>query len=140
MNPSFVNTLSEEVIYSSAKMELSIVHKRILRITLRGFQQLSEAVRDHTLISQALKDHKVNLLMVDQRLLKVLSEDLKVFFVQAIQETSQNGIRKIAVLQPENIFARSSMSSVESQSSPHKAYQRKHFSDETEAIYWLLER
>lgn len=137
--PLIEKSYREEVIFITSKIEVSIINSRILFIKLRGFQQVNEAIKDHAVISRTAHDRNLNLLLIDQRSLKVLSEDMKVFFVQAIQETTQNGILKIATLQPNNIFARNSISSVEAQSDLLKSYQHQHFSDESAAISWLLE-
>ncbi|WP_258099331.1 hypothetical protein [Marinoscillum pacificum] len=134
LKSTLTNTQS---IYSTSKMTMISLNDHILKIELKGFQTLAEASRNGIMMKEAIYSKGIQLLLIDERELKAVSDEMKQFFKRSISEMGNSNIRKIAILSADNIIARFGMEQVITETEDRINYERRIFESEIEALGWL---
>lgn len=134
LRSTLTNTQS---IYSSLKMTMFSLNDHILKIELKGFQTLAEAFRNGIMMKEAIYSRGIQLLLIDERELKAVSDEMKQFFKRSISEMGNSNIRKIAILSADNIIARFGMEQVITETENRINHERRIFESEIEALGWL---
>jgi hypothetical protein len=119
-------------------MELSKANGSILIVRFHGFLKPDEVTRNSILLVQTIHQNKVRSILMDQRDLKVLSKEVQWFITQSAKELMQSGIKKVAVLLPENVFALAGITKINSELQVPDIEVR-HILSETAGLTWLSE-
>ena len=134
LRSTLTNTKS---IYSTSKMVITSLNDHILKVELKGFQTLAEASRNGIMMKEAIYSRGIQLLLIDERELKAVSDEMKQFFKRSIDEMAKSDIKKIAILSADNIIARFGMEQVITETEDRIKYERRIFESEIEALGWL---
>tara|TARA_Y100000817_G_C16546590_1_gene406886 strand:+ start:123 stop:485 length:363 start_codon:yes stop_codon:yes gene_type:complete len=118
-------------------MEITSLNDRILKVELKGFQTIAEASRNGIMMKEAIYSRGIQLLLIDERELKAVSDEMKQFFKRSIDEIANSDIKKIAILSADNIIARFGMEQVITETENRINYERRIFESEIEALGWL---
>ncbi|HCX22031.1 MAG: hypothetical protein CMB80_08375 [Flammeovirgaceae bacterium] len=128
---------NRESVYKTSKMEITSLNDRILKVELKGFQTIAEASRNGIMMKEAIYSRGIQLLLIDERELKAVSDEMKQFFKRSIDEIANSDIKKIAILSADNIIARFGMEQVITETENRINYERRIFESEIEALGWL---
>ncbi len=134
LRSTLTNTKS---IYSTSKMVITSLNDNILKVELKGFQTIAEASRNGIMMKEAIYSRGIQLLLIDERELKAVSDEMKQFFKRSISEMANSDIKKIAILSADNIIARFGMEQVITETEDRIKYERRVFESEIEALGWL---
>ena len=128
---------NRESVYKTSKMEITSLNDRILKVELKGFQTIAEASRNGIMMKEAIYSRGIQLLLIDERELKAVRDEMKQFFKRSIDEIANSDIKKIAILSADNIIARFGMEQVITETENRINYERRIFESEIEALGWL---
>ena len=109
ITPSKTQTvLKESFVHISFDTE-----NRIINAKWTGFLRIEDTKRACKVLIDFTKQNQITLHLSEQTELKVLSKEVQEYLVATcIPELEQNGIRKVAVLVAEDIFAQATVSNV----------------------------
>jgi hypothetical protein len=126
-----------EKIATSASMELSYqTEGSILIFRVHGFLKPGEAAKDGLTLNEAISKKKIRRILIDQRGIKVLSKEMQSFIIGSANEMAQKGIKKMAILPPEDVFALAGISKIQSEFKT-PGIEIANFSSEEEGLNWL---
>ncbi len=110
---------------------------RIVYAKWIGFLRIEETKRACRFLIDFIKQNKITLHLSEQTELKVLSKDVQEYLTgTCFPELEQNGLRKVAVLLSEDIFAQASVANVNTKATIGK-FQINTFGSSQKANDWL---
>jgi len=125
----------KETIAPNAKTEMEYLKDgRILILRLHGFIKTEEMKRDMALLNQTIEERGVQALLVNHHDAKVFSAEIQSMIAQNRSAMGRKGVRKIAVILPEDIFALAAIKKI-SHETPN--IDVKTFQSETDGLNWL---
>ena len=126
-----------EKIATGTSMELSYQSADfILVFRVHGFLKPDEAARDRLILHEAISKKKAQLLLVDQRDIKVLSKEMQSFVISSANEMVRMGIKKMAIILPQDVFALAGVSKIQREFKT-PGMEIAHFTSEEEGMNWL---
>jgi hypothetical protein len=108
----------------------------ILIVRFRGFLKPGEAAKDRLVINEAIHQKKVQLILINQRDIKVLSREMQSFIMNNAPEMVQMGIKKMAIVLPEDVFALAGVSKIQNESNI-RGIEMGTFISEEAGLNWL---
>lgn len=108
----------------------------LLIVRFYGFQRSEQAAKDNQAIVETVRQKRVRLLLINQRDIKVLSREMQSLIVDNAAKMVNSGVKKVAVVLPEDVFALASVSKIHSESKL-TGIAIQSFSSEGDAIEWL---
>jgi len=131
-----MTTLNAKLLLDKPFAHVIIREDRILSITFRGFLKPEQADLVSSAIFRAVSELKLELILINQKELKVLSKEIQNQFTSNILKITPF-ISRAAIIEPEDIFAAAGLKTIQKNDHSNKG---KNFTNEHEAIEWLLKR
>lgn len=129
--------MTSEKIVNSTSMELYYqTSDSILVARFHGFLKPGDAAKDTLVLLQTIQQRKVRLILVNQRDIKVLSREMQSFIAGNASEMVKNGVKKIAVVLPKDVFALAGVSKIHSELKT-PGIEVIQFATEEEGLNWL---
>ncbi|HEY8934045.1 MAG TPA: hypothetical protein VIM65_02450 [Cyclobacteriaceae bacterium] len=110
----------------------------ILIVRIHGFQKAENAVKSKVMLNELIDQKKIRLILVNQKDIKVLSKEMQLFIAGYASEIVQKGIRKMAVVLPEDLFALAGVNKIHSETKIPDL-EMKTFTSEERGLNWLRE-
>ena len=108
----------------------------ILIARFHGFLKPGEAAKDRLVLHETIRQKKIRLILLNQRDIKVLSKEMRSFIINSAGEMAQNGVKKIAITLPEDVFALAGVSKIHSEFKI-PGIEMAHLASEEEGLNWL---
>lgn len=124
-------TLSQEQHY-----EITQITNHAIKITFNGFLKVTDLTSLSTFMNTFSKYNRIDLLLVDQTSLKVLSREVQIHLAKTISIASK-GLKKIAIIEAEDIFAKAAFDKLRREAE-HDEVTRAVFHSEKTALKWLF--
>ncbi|HTJ51889.1 MAG TPA: hypothetical protein VL443_20655 [Cyclobacteriaceae bacterium] len=132
--------MTKEKIVASTSMELFYQPEdSILIVRFHGFLKPAEAFKDRLLLNDTIRQKKIQLLVINQRDIKVLSSEMQSFIVKTASEMVKHGIKKIATVLPEDVFALAGVSKIQNEFHT-PGIEIANFASEESGVNWLCGR
>jgi hypothetical protein len=129
--------MAKEKITTSTRTELFYqTEDSVLIVRFHGFLKPEEAAKDRQVLNETIRQKKIRLILLDQRDIKVLSKEMQSFIINGAGEMAQNGIKKMAIILPEDVFALAGISKIHSEFKT-PAIEMTHFTSEEDGLNWL---
>jgi vacuolar-type H+-ATPase subunit F/Vma7 len=110
----------------------------ILIVRIHGFQKAENAAKTREAFNELINQKKIKLILINQRDIKVLSREMQSFIADYIPEMVQKGIKKMAIILPEDVFALAGVTKIHSETKIPDL-EMKTFNSEEQGINWLRE-
>jgi hypothetical protein len=128
-------TTNEKSLLEESYASISVYENRIIAVTMKGFIKPEQANRIKSVISSAAFELKLNLALINQKDMKVLSKETQNQIVANISELTPF-FSRIAVVESEDIFGIAGLKAVQRNAATNNS---KNFINKTDAIEWLLQ-
>jgi hypothetical protein len=129
--------MSQQAVYQNASCSITLVDGKILHIKQSGFLHLSQVVEMDKASLELIARNNIHLMLIDQSELKVLSKEIQDYLVHKISNLEKIGIKKVAILEPENIFAKLTVEKIHREAHIQPSF-AKYFASKSSASIWLL--
>ena len=132
--------MSIKSIFRSERVAIGFDTDRgVIRANWYGFLKKSELMEGMEHLLNGIRDNSAQLHVSDQTELKALSSELKKYLQnEALKRMEESGLKKVGVIQSDNIFAQASVDTV-NRKAELKDLSIQMFPNETECFNWLLE-
>ena len=129
--------MSNAIINTKTKTELLYrKEEQMLIARFNGFIKNEDGLKDIRAIDDAFQNKPVKLLLINQRAMKVLTAEMQTVIVKRVSELVRKGIKKLAFVLPEDIFAIASVSKMKNENKTD-GVEIKEFHSEEQALLWL---
>jgi hypothetical protein len=134
-NNHVMATINEKSLLEESYACIVVREDRIISATLKGFLKPEQATKALSVIFRAINELKLNLILINQKDLKVLSKETQDQIVANINELTPF-LSRAAIIESEDIFAVAGLKAVQKNAHTHNS---KIFTNENEAVEWLLQ-
>lgn len=129
--------MAREKITTSTSSELFYQPEdSILIVRFHGFLKPAEAAKDRLVLNEIIRQKKIRLMLIDQQDIKVLSKEMQSFIISNAGEMAQNGVRKMAITLPKDVFALAGVSKIHSEFKT-PGIEVTSFASEEDGLNWL---
>lgn len=108
----------------------------LLIVRFHGFQKPEEAAKDNLILSETIRQKRVRLILINQKDIKVLSGEIQSMIVDNASRLVNSGVKKLAVVMPEDVFALAAISKIHGESKL-TGIPIQLFSSEKDGLEWL---
>jgi hypothetical protein len=123
----------------ATKTNTEFIHQvddSLLIVRFHGFLKFEEAAKDNLILIDTVRQKRVRRLLINQRDIKVLSKEMQSLIVDNAATMANSGLKKLAVVLPEDVFALAAVSKIHSQSKI-TGVTIQLFSSESDGVEWL---
>ncbi len=124
-------TLSQEQHY-----EIIQITNQAIKVTFKGFLKIKDLVSLSAFMDNFSKNNRIDLFLVDQSDLKVLSREVQIHLAKTISTVNKD-FKKIAIIEAEDIFAKAAFDKLRREAENDEVT-RAVFHSEKTALEWLL--
>ena len=110
----------------------------ILILRIHGFQKAENAAKSKEMLNELIHQKKIRLILINQKDIKVLSKEMQLFIAGYASEIVQKGIKKMAIVLPEDLFALAGVNKIHSETKIPDL-EMKTFTSEEQGLNWLQE-
>jgi hypothetical protein len=128
-------TSNEKSLLEESYASIAVYEDRIISVTMKGFLKPEQANKIKLVISRAVGELKLNLVLINQKDMKVLSKETQNQMVANINELTPF-FSRVAVIESEDIFAVAGLKAVQKNAPTNNS---RNFTNKREAIEWLLQ-
>lgn len=108
----------------------------LLIVRMSGFQKSEQAAKDNLILMETILRKRVRSLLMNQRDVKVLSQEMQSWIVGNAATLLNSGVVKMAVVLPEDVFALAAISKIHGDTKL-RGIENKLFKSEEEGLKWL---
>lgn len=125
-----------KTVFQREHCEIAQIGNNVVKITLKGFLKVEHLTAVFSFMDTFSRGNRIDYLMVDQSGLKVLSKEVQAYLTETISIIAGKGLKKVAIIEADDIFAKAAVDKIHKESQPGKTVQRI-FHSEKNAMEWL---
>jgi hypothetical protein len=126
-----------KVLFQQEHCEVEQIGNHAIKIKFKGFLKITHLTAVDTFMDAFVKNNRIDMLMVDQSGLKVLSKEVQDHLSKTILVIASIGLKRIALVDAEDVFAKATLDKI-SKEAPRDGVMRANFYSEKTALEWLL--
>lgn len=137
-NYNYLYTMDFKTVFKAEHCEIKQVNSHALKIVLKGFLKITHLTTVNDFVDSFTKHNQINMLIIDQSGLKVLSKEVQEYMGKTISMIARKGLKKVAIIEAEDIFAKASFDKLHKEETKHGEVTHAVFHSEKAALEWLL--